>query len=55
MGDWRDTKWAFMDGKIVPIEDANLNIRCTLLQYGTGIFKGIRAYWNDEKWLREVS
>jgi branched-chain amino acid aminotransferase len=49
MGDWRDTKWAFMDGKIIPIEDAQLNVRCTLLHYGAGIFEGIRAYWNEQR------
>ncbi len=49
MGDWKDTKWAFLDGEIVPIEKANLNIRTCLLHYGTGVFEGIRAYWNEKK------
>jgi branched-chain amino acid aminotransferase len=49
MGDWTDTKWAFMNGKIIAIEDANVNIRTAAFQYGTGIFEGIRAYWNKER------
>ena len=49
MGDWKDTKYAFLDGDIIPIGDACLNVRSTLLQYGAGLFEGIRAYWNSEK------
>jgi len=49
MGDWQDTKWAFLDGKIIPIDEAKLDIRACLLHYGTGIFEGIRAYWNEEQ------
>lgn len=48
MGDWKDTKWAFMDGKIVPINEANINIRTSAFQYGTSVFEGIRAYWNND-------
>jgi branched-chain amino acid aminotransferase len=49
MGDWKDTKWAFLDGKFVPIDEANLNIRTCLLHYGAGVFEGIRAYWNEKQ------
>ena len=49
MGDWQDTKWAFFNGKIIPINEANINIRTAAFQYGTGIFEGIRAYWNEEQ------
>jgi hypothetical protein len=49
MGDWRDTKWAFMDGQFVPIENAAVNIRTSFLHYGTGVFEGIRAYWSDKR------
>ncbi len=44
-----DAKWAFFEGKIVPIEEANVNMRSCILQYGTGVFEGIRAYWNEEQ------
>ena len=49
MGDWQDTKYAFIDGEIVPINKACLNVRSTLLHYGTGLFEGIRAYWNEDR------
>ena len=42
------TKYAFFNGKIVPIEDANISIRTCIIHYGTGIFEGIRAYWNEK-------
>ena len=39
-------KYAFFEGKIVPIEEARIDIRTNTLQYGTGVFEGIRSYWN---------
>ena len=39
-------KYAFFEGKIIPIEDAKIDIRTNTLQYGTGVFEGIRSYWN---------
>jgi branched-chain amino acid aminotransferase len=46
------TKYAFFEGKVVPIEDAKVSIMTHALQYGTGCFEGVRAYWNpDEKQL----
>jgi branched-chain amino acid aminotransferase len=45
-------KFAFFDGKVVPLEDAKVSIQTHALQYGTGCFEGVRAYWNpDEKQL----
>ena len=41
------TKYAFFNGKIVPIEDANISVRTCVIHYGTGIFEGIRSYWNE--------
>lgn len=41
-------RYAFFDGKFVPIEEANVSIRTHAFNYGTGCFEGIRAYWNDE-------
>ncbi len=41
--------YAFFQGEIVPEEDAKISIRTHALQYGTGVFEGIRAYWNEEK------
>lgn len=42
------TKFAYFEGKIVPIEQAKVSITCNTLHYGTGCFGGLRAYWNEE-------
>lgn len=41
--------YCFFQGKIVPLEDANVNISTHALNYGTGCFEGIRAYWNSDE------
>jgi len=42
-------KHVFFEGKIVPFEDAKISVATHALHYGTGVFGGIRGYWNDEK------
>lgn len=42
-------KHVFFEGKIVPFEDAKISVATHALHYGTGVFAGIRGYWNDEK------
>src|SRR5213594_4890976 len=37
---------AYLDGKFTPLGDAKVSIATHALQYGTGVFEGIRAYWN---------
>ena len=41
-------EYAFFEGKFVPIEEAKINIKTNSFHYGTAIFEGIRAYWNEE-------
>ncbi|MBI1744730.1 branched-chain amino acid transaminase [Candidatus Acetothermia bacterium] len=41
--------YAFFEGKIVLIEEAKVNIMTHALQYGTGVFGGIRGYVSAEK------
>jgi branched-chain amino acid aminotransferase len=41
-------QYAFFKGQIVPIEDAKISVLTHALHYGTGVFAGMRAYWNDE-------
>lgn len=40
---------AFFEGKIVPWSEAKINIATHGFLYGTSVFSGMRAYWNDEK------
>jgi len=44
-----DTAWAFLGGKFVPIRDAKISVMTHAFNYGTGVFEGIRAYWNAEE------
>ncbi len=39
-------KMAYFDGKFVPIEQANVSIMTHAFNYGTGLFEGIRGYYN---------
>ena len=41
-----ETGVAYLDGKFTPLGDAKVSIATHALQYGTGVFEGIRAYWN---------
>ncbi len=38
--------WAFLDGRYLPIADARISVMTHAFNYGTGVFEGIRAYWN---------
>ncbi|MBI2773109.1 MAG: branched-chain amino acid transaminase [Chloroflexi bacterium] len=40
------TAWAFLDGKYLPVADAKISVLTHAFNYGTGVFEGIRAYWN---------
>ncbi|MFQ6116948.1 MAG: branched-chain amino acid transaminase [Candidatus Bipolaricaulia bacterium] len=42
-------RYAFFRGKIVPLEEAKVGIMTSAFNYGTGIFEGIRGYWNGEE------
>ena len=41
-----ETGTAYLDGAFVPFADAKVSIATHALQYGTGVFEGIRAYWS---------
>ncbi len=40
-------KYAFFGGRIVPVEEAKVSVRTHTMNYGTGCFEGIRAYWSE--------
>jgi branched-chain amino acid aminotransferase len=42
-------RFAFFEGKIVPYEKAKIGVMTHALNYGTGAFAGVRAYWNSEQ------
>jgi branched-chain amino acid aminotransferase len=41
--------WAFFRGEIVPLADANISVMTHGFNYGTAVFEGIRAYWNEDE------
>ena len=43
------SKHAYFEGKIVPLSEAKINIATHGFLYGTAVFGGMRAYWNEEK------
>lgn len=43
------TKHAFFEGKMIPLSEAKINIATHGFLYGTAVFGGMRAYWNEEK------
>ncbi len=44
-----DTAWAFFNGTFMPLADAKVGVLTHALNYGTGVFEGIRAYWNADE------
>jgi branched-chain amino acid aminotransferase len=41
-------RFAFFNGEFVPIEQAQVSVMTAALNYGLGVFEGIRAYWNAD-------
>ncbi len=41
--------YAFFKGRIVPYDEAKVGVLTHTLNYGTGVFGGLRGYWNDEE------
>jgi branched-chain amino acid aminotransferase len=44
-----DAKVLYMNGEYIPTEHGVISIRTHAFAYGTGVFEGIRGYWNEEK------
>ena len=40
---------AYFNDEFVPLKEASINIMTHAFQYGTGIFEGIRGYWNENE------
>ncbi len=41
--------WVFHDGEFGRYHDVHLGLMTHALHYGTGVFEGIRAYWNSKQ------
>lgn len=42
-------RFAYFKGEIVPYSEAKVGVLTHGLNYGTGVFAGVRAYWNEEQ------
>ncbi|HLT58130.1 MAG TPA: branched-chain amino acid transaminase [Limnochordales bacterium] len=41
-------RYAYLEGRFVPLEDAKISVQTHAFMYGTACFEGIRAYWNAD-------
>jgi branched-chain amino acid aminotransferase len=48
-GPQHPNSWIFLNGEFRRYNDAKIGIMTHALHYGTGVFEGIRAYWNAPK------
>lgn len=39
----------FLNGEYIPADQAKVGVMTHALAYGTGVFEGLRGYWNDAK------
>lgn len=44
-----DEIFCYFNGEFIPLADAKVGVMTHALNYGTGCFEGIRAYWNAEE------
>lgn len=43
-----DDRLIWLNGNIVPLQEATINVLSPTSQFGLNVFEGIRCYWNDE-------
>src|SRR5262245_6320874 len=41
--------WAYRNGEIIPYRQASFGLLTHALNYGTGLFAGVRGYWNADE------
>jgi branched-chain amino acid aminotransferase len=44
-----DSLICYFEGRFVPMREAKVSIMTHAFMYGTAVFEGIRAYWNEEQ------
>lgn len=42
-------QFLYLDGKVVPYEQATVHMLSPAVRYGASVFEGLRGYWNQEK------
>ncbi len=49
-----DAEWCYHGGELMKMGDVRLSPATHALNYGTGVFEGIRAYWNESRGTLQV-
>jgi branched-chain amino acid aminotransferase len=49
-----DAEWCYHGGEMVRLGDVRLSPATHSINYGTGVFEGIRAYWNERRGTLQV-
>ena len=49
-----DAEWAYHGGELVKMGEIRLSPATHALNYGTGVFEGIRAYWSESRGTLQV-
>ncbi|HEV2094788.1 MAG TPA: branched-chain amino acid transaminase [Rubrobacter sp.] len=49
-----DAEWCYHGGELVMMGDVRLSPATHALNYGTGVFEGIRAYWSEDRGTLQV-
>lgn len=44
-----NAKYVFLNGEIIPWEEAKVHVATVAFKFGTAVFEGLRAYWNEEQ------
>lgn len=44
-----ENRLIWLNGQIVPVQEATINVLSPTSQFGVNVFEGIRCYWNDSK------
>ncbi|HET8576631.1 MAG TPA: aminotransferase class IV [Methylomirabilota bacterium] len=39
----------YLNGKLVPYSEATIHVHSNAVKYGTSVFEGLRAYWNEKQ------
>jgi branched-chain amino acid aminotransferase len=49
LGSNNENRLIWLDGKIIPLKEATINVLSPTSQFGANVFEGIRCYWNGNK------
>ena len=42
-------KFVYLNDRVVPWEEGKVHVACVGFKFGTGVFEGLRSYWNERK------